>query len=74
MAPLEVTTVAGSDEEGHHDGQGTAGAAKFNEPEGLTFDSAGNLVVCDSHNHCIIEPLHHASKSLKQNRHHSFNN
>ena len=51
MAPLEVTTVAGSREEGHLDGLGTV--ARFRSPHGLTFDSAGNLIVCDYGNKCI---------------------
>ena len=51
MAPLEVTTIAGSGEYGHLDGLGTA--AKFQAPRGLTFDSAGNLIVCDFRTNCI---------------------
>ena len=32
---------------------GLGTAAKFNAPDGLTVDSAGDLIVCDSENHCI---------------------
>ena len=43
MAPLEVTTVAGSGERGHLDGLGVA--VKFSFPgAGVTCDSVGNLV------------------------------
>ena len=49
MAPLEVTTVAGSGVSGHLDGLGVA--AKFTCPLAITFDSVGNLFVVD--NHCI---------------------
>ena len=49
MAPLEVTTVAGSGVRGHLDGLGVA--AKFAGPLAITCDSVGNLFVAD--NHCI---------------------
>ena len=45
-----VTTVAGSTS-GNANGQGTA--AQFNEPYGITIDSAGNLYVADTKNHII---------------------
>ena len=45
MAPLEVTTVAGSGVHGHLDGLGVA--AKFFCPVAITFDSVGNLFVVD---------------------------
>ena len=51
MAPLEVTTIAGSGAHDHLDGLGAA--AQFFEPDGLTFDSAGDLIVCDTDNGCI---------------------
>lgn len=46
-----VTTFAGSGSAKLADGKGTA--ASFNEPTSLLFDDAGNLVVDDSHNHCL---------------------
>ena len=45
-----VTTVAGG-AFGYADGQGTA--AKFNSPNGITVDSAGNIYVADYGNNCI---------------------
>jgi hypothetical protein len=42
-----VTTIAGvSGESGSSDGLGTS--ARFNAPEGMEFDGAGNLYVVDS--------------------------
>ncbi|HEY2799008.1 MAG TPA: NHL repeat-containing protein [Chthoniobacterales bacterium] len=47
-----VSTFAGS--AGHSgSADGTAGAARFNAPIGLTIDGAGNLYVGDSGNHTI---------------------
>lgn len=43
-----VTTFAGSGVVGVADGQGTA--AQFSYPEGLAFDTKGNLIVVDSNN------------------------
>ena len=51
MAPFEVTTVAGNNDRGHHDGLGAA--ARFYLPIGIASDSNGNLVVTDYGNQCI---------------------
>jgi DNA-binding beta-propeller fold protein YncE len=48
---LQVTTFAGSGEEGYANGIGTE--AEFNWPEGLAFDRAGNLYVTDYDNHRV---------------------
>jgi sugar lactone lactonase YvrE len=47
----EVTTFAGSGEEGYANGAGTE--AQFYGPVGLAFDKAGNLYVADMGNHRI---------------------
>ncbi|WP_293306651.1 hypothetical protein [Pedobacter sp. UBA5917] len=46
-----VSTVAGSGNIGSGNGMGKA--ASFNFPSGITFDSAGDLLVADSWNHLI---------------------
>jgi uncharacterized repeat protein (TIGR02543 family) len=47
----EVTTLAGSGDEGSADGTGTD--ASFDFPIGVTVDSAGNVYVADTFNHLI---------------------
>ena len=47
----EVSTLAGSGEEGFADGQGNT--AVFNHPRGIAIDVAGNLYVADFWNHRI---------------------
>jgi len=52
MATGAVTLLAGSPgEAGSADGTGSA--ARFSFPTGVTFDSAGNVVVADSGNHTL---------------------
>jgi sugar lactone lactonase YvrE len=51
LGTAAVTTVAGSIYLGSADG--VAGAASFNNPDGITTDRAGNLFVADSVNHAI---------------------
>ena len=47
-----VLTLAGSGTAGWLDGVGTT--ARFSAPRGLTFDSAGNLMVADSLNNRML--------------------
>ena len=47
----EVTTLAGSGTDGHHDAAGTA--AQFNNPTGVAVDSSGIVYVADTRNHSI---------------------
>jgi sugar lactone lactonase YvrE len=46
-----VSTLAGSIEEGAVDGVGSS--ARFNEPAGVCMDAAGNIIVADRRNKCI---------------------
>ncbi len=46
-----VSTLAGSGAPGFRDGTGTL--ANFNVPASVAMDTAGNLYVADSRNHCI---------------------
>jgi sugar lactone lactonase YvrE len=48
-----VTVVAGTGTCGFSGDGGSAGAAQLNDPNGLAFDSAGNLYVADSNNERI---------------------
>jgi len=50
-----VTTVAGAGTQGQNDGDGTH--AKFVGPQGLAFDSSGNLYVADSFNTNAIRKI-----------------
>ena len=47
----EVTTIAGTGEEGYQDGP--AGEALFSSPRGICIDSKGNIFVADCWNHRI---------------------
>jgi hypothetical protein len=47
-----VSTLAGTGENRHHDGDRVA-LAQFNQPAGVAVDENGNVIVADSHNHCI---------------------
>jgi len=50
----KITTIAGTGVAGHtSDGPGTATTMKLDEPRGLAFDGAGNLLIADTCNHRI---------------------
>jgi sugar lactone lactonase YvrE len=48
-----VQAVAGTGEAGFAGDGGPALQAKFNSPEGLALDSAGNVFICDTANHRV---------------------
>jgi DNA-binding beta-propeller fold protein YncE len=56
-----VSTLAGTGEKGHQDGEGTV--ARFNTPCGVAVDGDGNVIVGDTRNHRIrkITPQGHVS-------------
>jgi DNA-binding beta-propeller fold protein YncE len=47
----QVSTLAGTGEKGHRDGEGTF--ARFNSPNGIAVDGGGNVIVADTDNHRI---------------------
>ena len=48
---VNVSTVAGSLQQGHRDGEGID--ALFYNPTGLAFTISGDIVIADQSNHCI---------------------
>ena len=48
-----ITTIAGTGEAGFSGDSGQAVNARLNSPRGIFVDSAGNLFIADSGNHCI---------------------
>jgi trimeric autotransporter adhesin len=53
MTAGDIYTVAGDGSSGLAGNTGPATAASLNFPEGVTFDSAGNLVIADNANHRV---------------------
>jgi secreted PhoX family phosphatase len=53
MTVGDIYTVAGDGSSGLAGNTGPATAAALNFPEGVTFDSAGNLVIADNANHRV---------------------
>jgi DNA-binding beta-propeller fold protein YncE len=47
----KVSTMAGTGEKGHRDGEGSI--AQFNSPSGVAVDGDGNIIVADTNNHLI---------------------
>jgi streptogramin lyase len=54
-----VTTVAGTGERGFSGDGGPAKAAKLDQPQGITFDDAGNMYIADSANNRVrrVDPM-----------------
>ena len=48
-----IATLAGTDENGYSGDGGPATSARLNHPRDLAFDSNGNLLIADTHNHRI---------------------
>jgi DNA-binding beta-propeller fold protein YncE len=48
----QVSTLAGTGEEGHQDGDRIT-SAQFKDPRGVVVDENGNVVVADTYNQCI---------------------
>ncbi|HEX4380829.1 MAG TPA: hypothetical protein VH022_12380, partial [Candidatus Acidoferrum sp.] len=50
-----ITTVAGNNTSGFSGDGGSATSAQLNSPNGLSFDSKGNLYICDRGNNVVRE-------------------
>jgi uncharacterized protein (TIGR03437 family) len=48
-----ITTVAGTGAQGYSGDGGQAASAALNRPEGIAFDSAGNMYIADTNNNAI---------------------
>jgi sugar lactone lactonase YvrE len=48
-----ITTIAGTGTQGFSGDTAPATAATFDSPQGLALDTANNLYIADTHNHCI---------------------
>ena len=48
-----ITTVAGGGQQGYSGDGGRATAASLNRPNDVAVDSAGNLYIADTDNHCV---------------------
>ena len=49
----EVTTVAGTGEQGYSGDTGQANAADLDSPSGVTVDANGTVYIADTHNNCV---------------------